>query len=60
MNKEFRTNFDYRQYMIQNGTRLIEQKAYDQTIFCQYGNGEAKQPSKYSFDIISVWSNWSH
>ena len=46
MNKEFRTNFDYRQYMIRNGP---QHKAHDQTIFCQYGNNEKKQPSKYLF-----------
>lgn len=52
MNKEFRTNFDYRQYMIQNGTQLLQQQqqqAFNQTIFCQYGDGKAKQPSKYLF-----------
>lgn len=46
MNKEFRTNFDYRQYMIRNGA---QHRAFDQTIFCQYGNNEKKQPYKYMF-----------
>ena len=56
MNKEFRTNFDYRQYMIQNGTQLLQQQqqqAFEQTIFCQYGDGKAKQPSKYLFQNIN-------
>lgn len=55
MNKEFRTNFDYRQYLIQNGEQIMQQQqrnAFDQTILCQYGDGKSRQPYKYLFHDI--------
>lgn len=49
----FKSNYEYRQHLIRNGSSVlskIQTDAYGQTIFCKYG--EDKKENKYIFKNI--------
>ena len=51
---KFRSNYEYRQYLIRNGQSVLSKMQYDvndQTIFCKYG--ENTKDNKYLFKSIN-------